>query len=80
MIRSHFGVIAIAALACAGGCSDDRKARVKSPARASDLMFRKLEIAISTFVRNFTVRSQGTPIRSAFANAEVPGLLRSRSC
>src|SRR5260221_11814721 len=27
MIRSHFGVIAIAALACLGGCSDDRKAQ-----------------------------------------------------
>src|SRR5258707_2198586 len=27
MIRSHFGVIAIAALACVGGCSDDRKAQ-----------------------------------------------------
>jgi branched-chain amino acid transport system substrate-binding protein len=31
MIRSHFGVIAIAALACVGGCSDDRKAQ--APAR-----------------------------------------------
>src|SRR5437667_9117703 len=31
MIRSHFGVIAIAALACVTGCSDDKKAQ--APAR-----------------------------------------------